>query len=191
MDPKYLERQQTYARTLGFTKADRFSVRTEDATRLSFGDGSIDFVSAISTIEHIPGDGDSRSMAEFARVLRPGGRAVVTVPVSAQYLENDSTFYYYGFERRYDATALRERLHHPGLKLIDELHLVSPPEKFTSEVQREFAEIFDGKNPAEMWYRNQWHEQYPDISILLTLGMIRLSPDAAGSFGALLTFEKP
>lgn len=129
-------------------------------------------------------------MAEFERVLRPGGRIVVTVPTSAQYQENESTFYYAGFERRYDAPALRSRLYRTGLKLIDEQHMVSPPEEFSNLVRDQFADILQGENPAAVWYKNGWHDQYPDVSILLTLALIRLSPSSEGSFGAMLTFEK-
>lgn len=49
-----------------------------DATRLPFGDGSFRRVSAVSSIEHIP---DDRSVGrEIARVLAPGGVAVISVP---------------------------------------------------------------------------------------------------------------
>ena len=189
-DPVYLKRQKNYAKVLKFKRSDLFQVQAEDATRLSFRNGSVDFISAISTIEHIPDDGDIRSMTEFARVLRPGGRVVVTVPASSEYIENQSTFYYAGFERRYNATALQNRLHRPDLTLIDEMHMVFPPEEFTAELRQSFPDLFSGSNPAEVWYRNQWHEQYPDVSILMTLSMIRLSRDFSGSFGAMLTFEK-
>ncbi len=109
-DRVYLKRQKSYMKALGLGRRDAFIVQSEDATRLSFADGSVDLVTAVSTIEHIPGDGDIRAMAEFARVLRPGGRVVVTVPTDATYIENEKTFYYAGFERRYDPAALRERL---------------------------------------------------------------------------------
>lgn len=190
MDPVYLKRQKEYQVMLQLPKSGKFYVQAEDATRLSFNDSSLDFVSAISTIEHIPGDGDSRAMAEFKRVLRPGGRVVVTVPTSPTYQEADSTFYYSGFERRYDAHALARRLHQTGLELIDEQHMVSPPEEFSNLFREQFAEIFHGVHPAEAWYKNGWHEQYPDVSIMMTLALIRLSPSSNGSFGAMLTFEK-
>jgi len=49
-----------------------------DATRLPFRDGSFTRVSAVSSIEHIPND---RAVGrEIARVLAPGGIAVVSVP---------------------------------------------------------------------------------------------------------------
>ncbi len=191
MDPVYLKRQQEYRVTLQLPRSGRFHVQAEDATHLSFNDNSMDFISVISTIEHIPGDGDSRAMAEFERVLRPGGRVVVTVPASPSYQEAESTFYYAGFERRYDAAALRDRLHRTGLKLIDELHMVSPPEEFSKLVRDQFAEVFHGEHPAEVWYKSGWHDQYPDVSIMMTLALIRLSRSSDGSFGAMLTFEKP
>jgi SAM-dependent methyltransferase len=190
MDPVYLKRQQEYKATLQIPANSKFHVRSEDATALSFGDGTIDLVTAISTIEHIPGDGDSRAMREFARVLRPGGRVVVTVPTSPVYQEADSTFYYYGFERRYDVAALRQRLDGAGLELVDELHMVSPPEEFADLIREQFADVLEGKHIGEVWYKNGWHEQYPDISILLTFALIRLSHDPDGTFGAMLTYER-
>jgi SAM-dependent methyltransferase len=50
-----------------------------DGVALPFPDGSFDIVVSISTLEHIPGNGDTRVMREAARVVRPGGRVVVTV----------------------------------------------------------------------------------------------------------------
>lgn len=190
LDPVYLARQREFGKKLGFGRNEPFFIQSEDATKLSFANGSVDFVSAISTIEHIPGDGDTRSMAEFARVLRPGGRVVVTVPTDWNYIENQSTFYYQGFERRYDPAALQSRLHRPDLRIVDELYMVSPPEEFVAEFRQQFEPILQGKSATDVWYKNAWHDQYPDVSILLTLGLVRLSQQPAGSFGACLTFEK-
>jgi SAM-dependent methyltransferase len=189
-DRKYLDRQKSYMETLGLGKRDSFVAQREDATRLSFADGSVDFVTAISTIEHIPGDGDTRSMAEFVRVLRPGGRLVVTVPTAANYIENETTFYYAGFERRYDPAALQTRLFRPELKIIEQLYMVSPPPEFLRQFEEAFAETLQGASWSDVWYKNGWHDEYPDVSILLTLGLIRLSPEPSGSFGGCLAFEK-
>jgi SAM-dependent methyltransferase len=54
-----------------------------DARCLPFADGVADLVTAVSSVEHIPGPGDSEAMAGIGRVLRPGGRAAVSVPVGA------------------------------------------------------------------------------------------------------------
>ena len=49
-----------------------------DATRLPFADETFDLVLATDIIEHV--DDDSAAVAEMARVLRPGGHAILTVP---------------------------------------------------------------------------------------------------------------
>ena len=190
LDPTYLERQKSYMKTLGLGKNNSFIVQREDATALSFADNSLDFVSAISTIEHIPGDGDSRSMAEFVRVLRPGGRIAITVPTALTYVENQATFYYAGFERRYDPVALQNRLFRPDLKMVEQLYMVSPPHDFVLQFQDAFKDVLQGDNWSSVWYKNGWHDEYPDVSILLSIGIIHLSPDPQGSFGACLAFEK-
>ena len=49
-----------------------------DMRELPFADGSFDAAISVHSIEHVP-DAD-RAMAEIARVLRPGGSAVVVTP---------------------------------------------------------------------------------------------------------------
>jgi SAM-dependent methyltransferase len=65
---------------------DRVALRTEDARTLSFDDGSFDVVVSLSCI-HTIADGAERRRAllEIARVLKPGGRALVAgwVPTHA------------------------------------------------------------------------------------------------------------
>ena len=54
------------------------NVRQGDVCALPFADASFDFVLATDILEHV--DDDRRAMAEIARVLVPGGRALITVP---------------------------------------------------------------------------------------------------------------
>jgi ubiquinone/menaquinone biosynthesis C-methylase UbiE len=55
-----------------------------DVRRLPLADGSFDFVYAGGVVEHFPETKDA--LAQFRRVLRPGGRALVTVPaLTASY----------------------------------------------------------------------------------------------------------
>lgn len=53
-------------------------VRHMLAESLEFEDGSFDYVLAVHSIEHIPPLGEA--LAEIARVLRPGGKAVFIYP---------------------------------------------------------------------------------------------------------------
>jgi SAM-dependent methyltransferase len=57
-------------------------VVTVDLTvdRLPFADGEFDFVTFSETLEHVPTGAVDSAVADIARVLRPGGTAVVTSP---------------------------------------------------------------------------------------------------------------
>jgi SAM-dependent methyltransferase len=54
-------------------------IRNEDVTKLTFSDASFDIVTSNGVMEHVPQDRDG--YAEIARVLRPGGRMYMTVPL--------------------------------------------------------------------------------------------------------------
>ena len=53
--------------------------RAMDVTRLAFPDGAFDLVICSHVLEHVAED--RKALAEIARVLRPGGRAILLVPL--------------------------------------------------------------------------------------------------------------
>src|SRR5262249_2378917 len=57
----------------------RIELRWADATALPFETGAFDGAICSETAEHVPDDG--AALSEIARVLRPGGILVFTVPV--------------------------------------------------------------------------------------------------------------
>ena len=57
-------------------------VQCQDVQRLTFAAGSFDVCTSTEVFEH--GPDDRRGFAELRRVLRPGGRLVFSVPVSAE-----------------------------------------------------------------------------------------------------------
>jgi SAM-dependent methyltransferase len=93
-----------------------------DATKLQYADASFDHVLCVSVVEHIPGEGDTAAMAEFWRVLRPGGVLHMTTDVApqtrdilvdrkvygeaSQELEGGGVF----FARNYSAEDLQRRI---------------------------------------------------------------------------------
>lgn len=89
-----------------------------DGRALDHADGSFDHAYSISVIEHIADDGDVLALGELARVVRPGGRVVVTLPYTERYQERwrDRPVYgegegrdgRYFFERWYDAARVRQ-----------------------------------------------------------------------------------
>jgi len=91
-----------------------------DGVNLGFRDNTFDKVYSISVLEHIPGDGDTRTMKELARVLKPGGRLVVTVPYATRHrteqigkdvynLHNNKTGVFH-WSHYYDEPSLRKKL---------------------------------------------------------------------------------
>jgi SAM-dependent methyltransferase len=97
----------------------RFEIR--DARRLPDPDGSYDVVYAMSVLEHIEGPrGDADAVGEMVRVLKPGGRLIVSVPFGPVFQEQragreDLLF----FQRIYDPYSIEKRLREPGRGLVD------------------------------------------------------------------------
>lgn len=92
-----------------------------DVLQMQDADESYDAVVSISVIEHIPDEGDTHALLEMWRVLRPGGRLVLTFPVSGMYemeyremdqyqvgLTREAQGYF--FQRYYDEDAMQSRL---------------------------------------------------------------------------------
>jgi SAM-dependent methyltransferase len=59
---------------------DGLTFQVADGRALPFPDGSFDHAYSVSVIEHIPDDGDFEALAELVRVIKPGGRVLVTMP---------------------------------------------------------------------------------------------------------------
>jgi len=112
-----IDNPKTTIRDKSFTSIDgSFRIIVSDARKMDFPNSSFDAVSCISTIEHIPNNGDILTIKEIARVLKPNGRVFISIPYGQKYKEGKSPGGY--FERRYDYEALNSRLIHPsGLKL--------------------------------------------------------------------------
>jgi SAM-dependent methyltransferase len=95
----------------------RFEVA--DGRVLPFEEGSFDHAICVSVLEHIREPGDEQALLELERVVRPGGRVVLTMPYAKRYREDwvDAPMYVdhgdddgrYFFQRYYDDAAL-ERL---------------------------------------------------------------------------------
>jgi len=115
-----------YARAAG---RGRLTGYLSDARAMPLSSNAIPFAYAVSVLEHIADDGDTRAIVETARVLAPGGRVVLTVPMAARHqdiwLDKDP----YGrqpsradgkvfFSRLYDRQTLGDRLVAPsGLRV--------------------------------------------------------------------------
>ena len=101
--------------------APELELEVADATRLPYADASFDQAVSVSVVEHIPGDGDGRALAEIWRVLKPGGLLHLTTNVGARPHEIFGDEHVYGgasgegggrvfFERRYTDADIERRL---------------------------------------------------------------------------------
>ncbi len=63
-------------------------LRVADGRALPFEDDSFDHACSISVLEHIEEPGDAEALRELARVVRPGGRVLVTLPHATAYRED-------------------------------------------------------------------------------------------------------
>jgi SAM-dependent methyltransferase len=92
-----------------------------DARSLPLASGSVDALVSANVLEHIADD--RAALADFARVLKPGGRAVLVVPAGP------GTFDYYDrfldHERRYARHELAEKGRQLGLEVIEDTYLAA------------------------------------------------------------------
>jgi SAM-dependent methyltransferase len=120
--PEAIDSSRRYARAQGLDGrgAGRVHSEMQDGRALSYADASFDAAFTVSVLEHIPDEGDAIALRELIRVVRPGGRVIVTVPYDRRYRETfvDGPVYERAqvasepvfFERHYDAAALAARL---------------------------------------------------------------------------------
>ena len=104
-----------------------------DVRALPFRDASFDAIYSMGTIEHF--DETEHAVEEMARVLKPGGRAIVGVPnrrdpflrpLLATVLQALG-LYAYGYEKSYSRRALREMLERAGLTVVAETAILFIP----------------------------------------------------------------
>jgi SAM-dependent methyltransferase len=92
-----------------------------DACALPLGEESMDAVVSANLLEHIPDD--VQALREIARVLRPGGRAVIVVPAGPGIYDYYDRFL--GHERRYRRGELAAKGPMAGLNPLEECFLGS------------------------------------------------------------------
>ena len=104
-----------------------------DVRDLPFRDGSFDAIYSMGTIEHF--DDTEGAVAEMARVLKTGGRAIIGVPnrhdpflrpLLATVLQALG-LYAYGYEKSYSRLALRQMLQRAGFTIVDETAILFIP----------------------------------------------------------------
>jgi SAM-dependent methyltransferase len=138
------------------------TTRVEDAREMRFPDNRFDLITSISVIEHIAPEhgGEVPAMRQIARVLAPGGVAIITVPFSRTYFADYVTTDAYErgsvgepifFQRFYDVELLQRNLiEASGLELS---FLGFIEERFFSKnPRRRVAHYVNGSPRQTFWF---------------------------------------
>lgn len=93
-----------------------------DVCSLPVRDACVDVAVSANLLEHVPDD--ERALAEIHRALRPGGRAVVVVPMNPDIYDCYDRLL--GHERRYARGELAGKAQAHGLRVLEDVHLGAP-----------------------------------------------------------------
>jgi SAM-dependent methyltransferase len=116
-----------------FTREAPLRATAADVRALPFGDASFDAIYSMGTIEHF--DETEQAVREMARVLKPGGCAIIGVPnrhdpflrpLLATMMQAVG-LYAYGYEKSYSRRALRHMLEGAGLEVTAETSILFIP----------------------------------------------------------------
>jgi SAM-dependent methyltransferase len=127
-EPTVMQARAAFTRESGPLRAAAADVRA-----LPFRDASFDAIYSMGTIEHF--DETEQAVEEMARVLKPGGRAIIGVPnrhdpflrpLLATVLQAVG-LYAYGYEKSYSRRALRDMLERAGFRVAAETSILFIP----------------------------------------------------------------
>ena len=116
-----------------FTRDSPLRAAAADVRALPFRDASFDAIYSMGTIEHF--DETEQAVEEMARVLKPGGHAIIGVPnrrdpflrpLLATVLQGVG-LYGYGYEKSYSRGALRDMLERAGFSVSAETAILFIP----------------------------------------------------------------
>jgi SAM-dependent methyltransferase len=112
--PSGLRKAHTYVPDAFLFQADVCALPLEDAC--------VDVAVSANLLEHVPDD--ERALSEIFRILRPGGRAVIVVPVDPK--SYDCYDRLLGHERRYARGELARKARGAGFAVLQDIHLGAP-----------------------------------------------------------------
>lgn len=101
-----------YCRERGFERSAVASI-----AQLPFANSGFDLIISLDVLSHLPRGEDQKALAEFARVLRPGGSLLIRVPAFHALRSRHSQFI--AETHRYRSPELRGMLANVGLEVLE------------------------------------------------------------------------
>ncbi|MGD2184190.1 methyltransferase domain-containing protein [Lusitaniella coriacea] len=183
-DLRDLEETKLYLQTL--LPERNANLVSHDATQLPYPDNHFDVITSISTIEHISDNGDTLAVRELWRVLKPGGKLILTLPCKKKYDEEwrDTDTYKLGsvekggkyfFQRFYDTRALQERIFKPLDTTLLSLEVFGENKagSFDEYIQRWLAFGID-ETIKDPYYIARDYRFFESIEMLIDVGVCGL-----------------
>lgn len=133
-----------------------------DITAIPVPDGSFDAILCTEVLEHVPEP--IRAVQEMARILKPGGRLIMTAPLGA-FLHQEPYHFYGGYTPHW----YRKFLPEAGFEVVSIERNRGFFSLFGQEAQR-FHTLID---PRRTW-RTGWHWPLLTLLWLLTLPFCRI-----------------
>lgn len=116
-----LENVDTSQEAVNYLKKRNITnVKKVNGIKLPFRDSTFDLVIALDVLEHIKED--SKALKEWHRVLKPGGKLLITVP-AYQWLwsDHDESLHHY---RRYTLSGLHSTVNREGFKVSKRSYII-------------------------------------------------------------------
>lgn len=117
-----------------------------DITRLPFKSGEFQYVICSEVLEHV--ENDNIALSEMSRVLRKGGKLVLTFPHREMFFGNDDL--YVGHYRRYELDNILRMLAEVSLKATTVRKVLGPGEKLTMSFLVFFITLMEGSGKAPL-----------------------------------------
>ena len=103
-----------YAKPLEVARTRGLEVHEGAADDLPFDDKSFDLATLLDVVEHVPNE--HGVFGECQRVLKPGGKLLVTVPALMWLWSHNDVIN--AHQRRYTRAELKQKLEHHGLRVL-------------------------------------------------------------------------
>lgn len=160
-----------------------FSVYKSDARLLPYKDKQFNKVVSISVIEHIESDGDTKAVKEMWRVLKPGGKLILTTHIARhprveyrdhdQYNLSSKKRKKYFFQRIYDENSWQKRIlsHIPISPTLQRIWGEKEKGWFDAYISRWIVHGIE-ETVYDPWYMATRFKNYDLISQLPGIGVI-------------------